>query len=50
MCTTNVFSSEFYDKSRIEREMEYSTKTRLPLHSIGIIYPSPSLHITLKLV
>jgi hypothetical protein len=27
--------------------MEYSAKTRLPLHSIGIIYPSPSLHITL---
>jgi hypothetical protein len=27
--------------------MESSAKTRLPLHSIGIIYPSPSLHITL---
>jgi hypothetical protein len=24
--------------------MESSAKTRLPLHSIGIIYPSPSLH------
>jgi hypothetical protein len=28
--------------------MEYSTKTRLPLHSTGIIYPSSSLHITLR--
>jgi hypothetical protein len=27
--------------------MEYSAKTRLPLHSIGIIYPSPSLRIAL---
>jgi hypothetical protein len=27
--------------------MESSAKTRLPLHSIGIIYPSPSLHIAL---
>jgi hypothetical protein len=27
--------------------MESSTKTRLPLHSIGIIYPSPSLRTTL---
>jgi hypothetical protein len=26
--------------------MESSTKTRLPLHSNGIIYPSPSLHNT----
>jgi hypothetical protein len=26
--------------------MESSAKTRLPLHSIGIIYPSLSLHIT----
>jgi hypothetical protein len=25
--------------------MEFSAKTRLPLHSIGIIYPSPSLQI-----
>jgi len=24
--------------------MESSAKTRLPLNSIGIIYPSPSLH------
>jgi hypothetical protein len=24
--------------------MEYSAKTRLPLYSIGITYPSPSLH------
>jgi hypothetical protein len=27
--------------------MESSSKTRLPLHSIGIIYPSPSLRIAL---
>jgi hypothetical protein len=27
--------------------MEFSAKTRLPLHSIGIIYPSPSLRIAL---
>jgi hypothetical protein len=27
--------------------MESSAKTRLPLHSIGIVYPSPSLRITL---
>jgi hypothetical protein len=27
--------------------MESSAKTRLPLHSIGIIYPSLSLHIAL---
>jgi hypothetical protein len=27
--------------------MESSAKTRLPLHSTGIIYPSPSLRITL---
>jgi hypothetical protein len=32
-----------YAKSKIEREMESSAKTRLPLHSIGIIYHSPSL-------
>jgi hypothetical protein len=30
--------------------MEYSTKTRLPLHSTCIIYSSSSLHTTLKLV
>jgi hypothetical protein len=29
--------------------MESSAKTRLPLHSNGIIYPSPSLHITLQI-
>jgi hypothetical protein len=28
--------------------MESSAKTRLPLYSICIIYPSPSLHITLN--
>jgi hypothetical protein len=28
--------------------MEYSTKTRLPLHSNGIIYPLSSLHNTLN--
>jgi hypothetical protein len=50
MSTTNVFSSDFYAKPYIEREMEYSATTRLPLRSIGIIYPSPSLHITLTLV
>jgi hypothetical protein len=44
------FQVYFYAKSLIEREMESSAKTRLPLHSIGIIYPSPSLRITLKLV
>jgi hypothetical protein len=27
--------------------MESSAKTRLPLHSIGIIYPLPSLHTAL---
>jgi hypothetical protein len=27
--------------------MESSVKTRLPLHSIGIIYPSPSLRTAL---
>jgi hypothetical protein len=27
--------------------MESSAKTRLPLHSIGIIYPSPSLRTAL---
>jgi hypothetical protein len=32
---------------KIEREMESSAKTRLPLYSIGIIYPSPSLHFQL---
>jgi hypothetical protein len=29
--------------------MESSAKTRLPLHSTGIIYPSPSLRTTLQL-
>jgi hypothetical protein len=29
--------------------MESSAKTRLPLHSIGIIYPSPSLRIALHI-
>ena len=29
--------------------MESSSKTRLPLHSIGTIYPSPSLRATLHL-
>jgi hypothetical protein len=42
------FQVYFYAKSWIEREMESSAKTRLPLHSTGIIYPSPSLHITLS--
>jgi hypothetical protein len=37
------FQVYFYTKSYIEREMEYSTKTRLPLHSNGIIYPSSLL-------
>jgi hypothetical protein len=36
-----------YAKSWIEREMESSAKTRLPLHSNGIIYPSPLLCIAL---
>jgi hypothetical protein len=38
-----------YAKSYIEREMESSAKTRLPLHSIGIIYPSPSLRTALQI-
>jgi hypothetical protein len=42
------FQVYFYVKSYIEREMEYSTKTRLPLHSTGIVYPSSLLHITLN--
>jgi hypothetical protein len=29
--------------------MESSAKTRFPLHSIDIIYSSPSLHITLQI-
>jgi hypothetical protein len=29
--------------------MEYSAKTRLPLHSIGIIYSSPSLRTAIHL-
>jgi hypothetical protein len=29
--------------------MESSAKTRLPLHSIGIIYPSPSLRTILQI-
>jgi hypothetical protein len=41
------FQENFYAKSYIEREMESSAKTRLPLHSTGIIYPSPSLRIAL---
>jgi hypothetical protein len=32
---------------RIEREMEYSAKTTLPLNSIGIIYSLPVFHIVL---
>jgi hypothetical protein len=43
------FQVYLYAKSKIEREMKSSTKTRLPLHSNGIIYPSPSLHITLQI-
>jgi hypothetical protein len=39
-----VYSSA---KSYIEREMESSAKIRLPLHSIGIIYPSSSLRTAL---
>jgi hypothetical protein len=46
---TNVFSSDFYTKSYIEREIESSAKTRLPLHSNRIIYPSQSLCITLQI-
>jgi hypothetical protein len=40
------FQVYFYTKSYIEREREYSTKTRLPLHSTDIIYSSSSLHTT----
>jgi hypothetical protein len=29
--------------------MKYSAKTRIPLHSTGIIYSSSSLHITLQI-
>ena len=32
---------------RIEREMEYSAKTTLPLNSIGIIHSLPVFHIVL---
>jgi hypothetical protein len=48
LCTkamTNLYSSVFL-LSHIEKEMESSATTRLPLHSIGINYPSPSLHST----
>jgi hypothetical protein len=41
------FQVNSYAKSYIEREMENSATTRLPLHSIGIIYPSLSLRIAL---
>jgi hypothetical protein len=41
------FSSVFHAKSYIEREMESSVKTRLPLHSFGIISPSLSLRTAL---
>jgi hypothetical protein len=40
------FQVHFSTKSKIEREMESSAKTRLPLHSNDIIYPSSSLRIT----
>jgi hypothetical protein len=43
------FQVHFYAKSYIEREIESSAKTRLPLYSNDIIYTSPSLHITLQL-
>jgi hypothetical protein len=39
----------FYAESWLEREMESSAKTRLPLHSNDIINPSASLHITLTI-
>jgi hypothetical protein len=42
------FQVYFVPSRRIEREMESSAKTRLPLNSIGIMYPSPSLHIVLS--
>jgi hypothetical protein len=32
---------------RIEREMEYSAKTTLPLNSIGVIHSLPVFHIVL---
>jgi hypothetical protein len=32
---------------RIERKMEYSAKTTLPLNSIGVIYSLPVFHIVL---
>jgi hypothetical protein len=45
---TNVFvRCIFMLNHRIEREMEYSAKTTLPLNSIGIIYSLPVFHIVL---
>jgi hypothetical protein len=41
MPMTNVFSREFLLSHRLKG------RTRLPLHSIGIIYPSPSLRTAL---
>jgi hypothetical protein len=48
MSMTNMFSSVFSLLShRIEREMKYSTKSTLPLNSIGIIHSLPVFRIVL---
>jgi hypothetical protein len=48
MSMTNVFfKCNLMPSHRIEREMEYSAKTTLPLNSIGIIYTLPVFHIIL---
>jgi hypothetical protein len=50
MSMTNVCSSVIFMLShRIEREMEYSVKTTLPLNSIGIIYSLPVFRIVLHI-
>jgi hypothetical protein len=36
-------------KSEIEREMEYSAKTSLPLYTIDIIYPFAGIPPSLKI-
>jgi hypothetical protein len=53
LCTkamTNVFFKYMSILShRLKGKWSSSAKTRLLLHSNGIIYPSPSLHITLQI-
>jgi hypothetical protein len=43
------FQVYFYTKSYIEREMEYSAKTMLPLNSIGIVYPFSGIPTSLAI-